>query len=108
MSFRTVVISSHCKLEYSLNYLVYKTVDEIKRLKLFKELSQYIDGMQKTFHEDKYLQEEFAKAQIMTHIINKETYLIDNKVDVFGIPHYARIVYGLENTSCYKISKKRR
>ena len=34
MAFRTVVVSSHCKLEYSLNYLVYKTVDEIKRINL--------------------------------------------------------------------------
>lgn len=34
MAFRTVVISSHSKLEYSLNYLVFKTVDEIKRINL--------------------------------------------------------------------------
>lgn len=34
MSFRTVIISTHCKLEYSLNYLVYRTVDEIKRINL--------------------------------------------------------------------------
>ncbi len=34
MAFRTVIISSHCKLEYSLNYLVYKTVDVTKRINL--------------------------------------------------------------------------
>lgn len=34
MGFRTVVVSSHSKLEYSLNYLVFKTVDEIKRINL--------------------------------------------------------------------------
>ena len=34
MGFRTVVISSHCKLEYSLNYLVFKTVDDIKRINI--------------------------------------------------------------------------
>lgn len=32
MGFRTVIISSHSKLEYALNYLVYKTVDEVKRI----------------------------------------------------------------------------
>ncbi len=32
MGFRTVIVTSHSKLEYSLNYLVYKTVDEIKRI----------------------------------------------------------------------------
>ena len=34
MAFRTIVVSSHCKLEYSLNYLVYKTTEEIKRINL--------------------------------------------------------------------------
>lgn len=34
MAFRTVIISSHSKLEYSLNYLVFKTVDEIKRINI--------------------------------------------------------------------------
>lgn len=34
MAFRTVIISTHCKLEYSLNYLVYKTIDETKRINL--------------------------------------------------------------------------
>lgn len=34
MGFRTVVISSHSKLEYSLNYLVFKTVDQVKRINL--------------------------------------------------------------------------
>lgn len=34
MPFRTVIVSSHSKLEYSLNYLVYKTVDDIKRIQL--------------------------------------------------------------------------
>lgn len=32
MRFRTVIVSSHSKLEYALNYLVYKTVDEVKRI----------------------------------------------------------------------------
>ena len=32
MVFRTVIVSSHSKLEYALNYLVYKTVDEVKRI----------------------------------------------------------------------------
>ena len=32
MGFRTVIVSSHSKLEYALNYLVYKTVDEVKRI----------------------------------------------------------------------------
>lgn len=34
MSFRTVIISSHSKLEYSLNCLVFKTIDEVKRVNL--------------------------------------------------------------------------
>ena len=34
MAFRTVVVSSHSKLEYSLNYLVFKTVDEVKRINI--------------------------------------------------------------------------
>ena len=34
MAFRTVVIDSHCKLEYSLNYLVFRTSEEIKRVLL--------------------------------------------------------------------------
>lgn len=34
MAFRTVVISSHSKLEYSLNYLVFKTIDQVKRINL--------------------------------------------------------------------------
>lgn len=32
MAFRTVIISTHSKLEYSLGYLVYKTVNESKRI----------------------------------------------------------------------------
>ncbi len=32
MSFRTVVIKSRCKLEYSLNYLVYRTPESEKRI----------------------------------------------------------------------------
>lgn len=32
MGFRTVVVSSHSKLEFSLNYLVFKTINEIKRI----------------------------------------------------------------------------
>lgn len=34
MAFRTVLITSHSKLEYSLNYLVFKTVNETKRINL--------------------------------------------------------------------------
>lgn len=34
MSFRTIAIASHCKLEYSLNYIVYRTADKIKRINL--------------------------------------------------------------------------
>ncbi len=34
MPFRTVIISSHSKLEYSLNYLVYKTIEETKKIVL--------------------------------------------------------------------------
>lgn len=34
MGFRTVVISSHAKLEYSLNYLVFKTPENTKRILL--------------------------------------------------------------------------
>lgn len=34
MAFRTIVISSHSKLEYSLNYLVFKTIDSVKRINL--------------------------------------------------------------------------
>ena len=34
MAFRTVIISSHSKLEYSLNYLVFRTIDEVKRINL--------------------------------------------------------------------------
>lgn len=34
MGFRTIIVSSHSKLEYSLNYLVFKTVDETKRINL--------------------------------------------------------------------------
>ena len=100
-----------CKLckEHIKNNIIpdyYIDENEIKILQLFEELSQYID-MQKYFIEDKYLQKEYAKAQIMTYIINRETYLIDNKVDVFGIPYDDCIVYDLKNTSCYKRSKKR-
>lgn len=32
MAFRTIVISSHCKLEYSLEYLVYRTLDKTTRI----------------------------------------------------------------------------
>lgn len=34
MAFRTVVVSSHSKLEFSLNYLVFKTIDEVKRINI--------------------------------------------------------------------------
>lgn len=34
MGFRTIVVSSNCKLEYSLNYLVYRTIDETKRINI--------------------------------------------------------------------------
>ena len=34
MAFRTVVISSHSKIEYSLNYFVFRTIDGIKRIHL--------------------------------------------------------------------------
>lgn len=34
MAFRTIVITSHSKLEYSLNYLVFKTLDEVKRINI--------------------------------------------------------------------------
>ena len=34
MAFRTVVISSHSKLEYSLNYLVYRTIEQTKKINL--------------------------------------------------------------------------
>ena len=34
MGFRTVVVSSHSKLEYSLNYLVFKTINEVKRINI--------------------------------------------------------------------------
>ncbi len=34
MAFRTIVIDTHSKIEYSLNYLVFRTVDEIKRIHL--------------------------------------------------------------------------
>lgn len=32
MPFRTIVVTTHSKLEYSLNYLVYKTANETKRI----------------------------------------------------------------------------
>lgn len=34
MAFRTIVVSSHSKLEYSLNYLVFKTANETKRINI--------------------------------------------------------------------------
>ncbi len=34
MAFRTVVISSHSKIEYSLEYLVFRTIDGVKRIHL--------------------------------------------------------------------------
>ena len=34
MAFRTVIVDTHSKLEYSLNYLVFRTVDETKRILL--------------------------------------------------------------------------
>ena len=34
MGFRTVVVTTHSKLEYSLNYLVYRTTDEVKRINI--------------------------------------------------------------------------
>lgn len=41
MSFRTVVVKTRCKLEYSLNYLVYRTADSEKRICL-NEISTLI------------------------------------------------------------------
>lgn len=41
MSFRTVVVKTRCKLEYSLNYLVYRTADSEKRICL-NEISTVI------------------------------------------------------------------
>lgn len=32
MAFRTLIVSSHCKLEYSLEYLVYRSTDATKRI----------------------------------------------------------------------------
>lgn len=32
MPFRTVIVSSHSKLEYSLNYLIYKTIEDTKKI----------------------------------------------------------------------------
>ena len=34
MAFRTVIIDTHSKLEYSLNYLVFRTAEEVKRVLL--------------------------------------------------------------------------
>ena len=34
MAFRTIVINTHSKIEYSLNYLVFRTVNETKRILL--------------------------------------------------------------------------
>lgn len=34
MAFRTVVVDTHSKLEYSLNYLVFRTPDSTKRVLL--------------------------------------------------------------------------
>lgn len=34
MAFRTIVVSTHSKLEYSLNYLVYKTIDSTVKINL--------------------------------------------------------------------------
>ena len=34
MGFRIVVIGTHSKLELSLNYLVFKTVNEVKRINI--------------------------------------------------------------------------
>lgn len=34
MAFRTVIIDTHSKLEYSLNYLVFRTVESVKRVLL--------------------------------------------------------------------------
>ncbi len=41
MSFRTVVVKTRCKLEYSLNYLVYRTADSEKKICL-NEISTLI------------------------------------------------------------------
>ena len=38
MSFRTVIVKNRCKLEYSLNYMVYRTADQEKRI-LLDEIS---------------------------------------------------------------------
>ena len=41
MGFRTVVVGSHCKLEYSLNFLIFKTAEETKRI-LLDEINSLI------------------------------------------------------------------
>lgn len=64
MPFRTVVISSHSKLEYSLGYLVFKTADEIKRINI---------------SEIQVLIIETTMCSITSSLINE---LIKNKIDV--------------------------
>lgn len=44
MAFRTVEISSHCKLEYSLNYLVFRTPKDTKRILLDEIQTLIIDS----------------------------------------------------------------
>lgn len=34
MAFRTIIITTHSKLEYSLNYLIYRTIEDTKRINL--------------------------------------------------------------------------
>lgn len=46
MAFRTLVISTHCKLEYSLEYLVYRGVDTTKRIFLNEINTILIESMQ--------------------------------------------------------------
>lgn len=46
MSFRTVIISSRCKLEYSLNFLVYRNFECEKRILLDEIKTLVIDSLQ--------------------------------------------------------------
>lgn len=46
MSFRTVVIESRCKLEYSLNYMICRKGDEIKRILIDEIKMLIIDSLQ--------------------------------------------------------------
>ena len=46
MSFRTVIVSSRCKLEFSLNYLVYRNSECEKRILLDEIKTLVIDSLQ--------------------------------------------------------------